>query len=184
MTKKLTRGLVVGVTLAALAAPSAALAATATATGSVTGSTFSLNVPALANPTFTANIDLGDQTPTYTVPMTVQDTRGTGAGWNLTITSTAFTTGTQSLANAASSMTSLTSVPGTGTNTNPTNAISYPLAVPAAASAPTAVKFFNAAANSGMGKFTITPTITVTVPQNSFTGTYSSTLTIANVSGP
>ena len=53
---------------------------------------------------------------------------------------------------------------------NPTNAITYPVAVPAAATAPAAVKFFNAAAGSGMGKFTITPTIGVFVPQNSYHG--------------
>jgi hypothetical protein len=46
------------------------------------------------------------------------------------------------------------------------------------------VKFFNAAANTGMGKFTNTPTIGVFVPQSSFAGTYTSTLTISIVSGP
>jgi hypothetical protein len=46
------------------------------------------------------------------------------------------------------------------------------------------VKFFNAAANTGMGQFTITPTIGVFVPQNTFAGTYTSTLTIAIVTGP
>ncbi len=49
---------------------------------------------------------------------------------------------------------------------------------------PTAVKFFNAAASTGMGKFTNTPTIAVFVPQSSFAGTYTSTLTISVVSGP
>lgn len=73
---------------------------------------------------------------------------------------------------------------GTGTNTAATNAITYPVAVPAAAVAPAAVKFFNAAANTGMGRFTLTPTVGVFVPQSSFAGTYTSTLTIAIVSGP
>ena len=67
---------------------------------------------------------------------------------------------------------------------NPTNAITYPVSVPAASSPPTAVKFFNAAANTGMGVFTNTPTIGVFVPQNSFAGTYTSTLTLSVVSGP
>ena len=35
-----------------------------------------------------------------------------------------------------------------------------------------------------MGKFTVTPTIGVFVPQNSYAGTYTSTLTFALVSGP
>jgi hypothetical protein len=71
-----------------------------------------------------------------------------------------------------------------GTCTNPTNAITYPLTVPAGATAPTAVKLFNAALNTGLGRFTITPSINVTIPGNSFAGAYASTLTIAAVSGP
>jgi hypothetical protein len=35
-----------------------------------------------------------------------------------------------------------------------------------------------------MGLFTLTPTIGVFVPQNTYAGTYTSTLTIAIVSGP
>ena len=109
------------------------------------------------------------------------------AGWNETITSTQFTTGAPNdytLATSASSLTGVIATNGTGTNTAATNAITYPVAVPAAAVAPAAVKFFNAAANTGMGRFTLTPTVGVFVPQSSFAGTYTSTLTIAIVSGP
>jgi hypothetical protein len=172
-----------GIALAAL--PTSALGASATATGTLSGSTLSLSTSAA--PTFSANLDSGDSTPTYTVPLTIQDTRGTGAGWNATITSTQFTTGggtPSTLATNASTLTGVTSVCASGTCTNPTNSVTYPIAVPAAATAPTAVKFFNAAANTGMGKFTNTPTIGVFVPQNSAAGTYTSTLTISIVSGP
>lgn len=93
-----------------------------------------------------------DQTVNYTLPTTVVDATGTGNGWNLTITSTTFTTGGGSahlLATDASTITSVASscvTPGSGTITctNPSNAISYPLALPAAATAPAPVKFFNA----------------------------------------
>ena len=135
-----------------------------------------------------------DQTVNYTLPTTVVDATGTGNGWNLTLTSTTFTTGGGSahlLATDASTITSVASsciTPGSGsiTCTNPTNAISYPLTVPAAASAPAAVKFFNAAANSGMGEFTVTPTIAIAIPANTYASSsgYSSTLTVAVVSGP
>lgn len=168
--------------VALAAAPAAANAATALVTGTVTGSTLSLTTS--ATPTFSANLDNGDSTPTYTAALTVQDTRGTGAGWNATITSTQFTTGTQTLATNASSMTGVTSVCTSGTCTNPTNAIAYPVAVPAATVPPTAVKFFNAAVNTGLGKFTNTPTVGVFVPQTSTAGTYTSTLTLAVVTGP
>lgn len=168
-----------------LVVPGSALAASSTVTGTVSGSTLSLTT--VAAPSFSANLDLGDTTPTYTVPLTAQDTRGTGAGWNLTVTSTQFTTGgltPQTLATNASSLTGVSSACATGTCTNPTNAITYPVAVPAAAVPPAAVKFFNAAANSGMGKFTITPTVGVFVPGSTFAGTYTSTLTLSVVTGP
>lgn len=180
---KLFAAFVLGAALCAF--PTTALGASVTATGTLTGSTLSLSTS--ATPSFSANLDLGDSTPTYTVPLTIQDTRGSGAGWNATITSTQFTTGggtPSTLATNASTLTGVTSVCATGTCTTPTNAISYPVAVPAAATAPAAVKFFNAAANTGMGKFTNTPTIGVFVPQTSVAGTYNSTLTVAVVSGP
>ena len=162
-----------------------AMAANATVTGTLSGSALSLTTS--ATPSFSANLDSGDQTPTYTVPLTIKDTRGSGAGWNATITSTQFTTGggsPQTLATNASTLTGVTSSCTSGTCTNPTNAITYPVSVPAASSPPTAVKFFNAAANTGMGVFTNTPTIGVFVPQSSFAGTYTSTLTLSVVSGP
>ena len=181
--KKLFVSFVLGAALCAF--PATSLGASATATGTLTGSTLSLSTS--ATPTFSANLDSGDSTPTYTVPLTIQDTRGTGAGWNATITSTQFTTGgatPNTLATNASSLTGVTSVCASGTCTNPTNSVSYPVAVPAGTTPPTAVKFFNAAVNTGMGKFTNTPTIGVFVPGSSFAGTYTSTLTISIVSGP
>src|SRR5919199_1024822 len=171
--------------VAALAAPASAIAATATATGTVSGST--LSVSTTAAPSFSANLDNGDSTPTFTVPLTTQDTRGTGAGWNETITSTQYSTGgaaPNTLATNASSLTGVTSSCAQGSCTSPTNSVTYPVAVPAGSTAPSAVKFYNAAANTGMGKFTITPTIGVFVPQNSYAGTYQSTLTLSIVSGP
>jgi WxL domain surface cell wall-binding len=171
--------------LALLLAPAASLAANVTATGTISGTT--LSVSTSASPNFSANLDNGDSTPTYTVPLTTQDTRGTGAGWNETITSTQFTTGAPNnytLDTSASTVSGVTQSSGSGTNTAPTNGITYPLAVPAGSTAPTAVKLYNAAANTGMGRFTITPTVGVFVPQNSFAGTYTSTLTLALVSGP
>jgi hypothetical protein len=71
-----------------------------------------------------------------------------------------------------------------GTCTLPTNSITYPVAVPAGVGPPAAVKFFNAAINTGMGNFTITPTVTVSFPANSFAGVYTSTVTFAIVSAP
>jgi hypothetical protein len=46
------------------------------------------------------------------------------------------------------------------------------------------VRLFNAAVNTGMGSFTITPTMIVSIPANTFAGSYTSTVSIAAVSGP
>ena len=146
---------------------------------------------AVASPTIPSVTLSGvDQTINYTLPMTVVDATGTGNGWNLTITSTTFSTGgatPHTLASNISTITGVTTVCVSGTTcTAATNAITYPLAVPAAASAPTAAKFFNAAVDSGMGKFTITPTVALSVPANAYASAsgYSSTITVAVVSGP
>jgi hypothetical protein len=145
-----------------------------------------LSVSTTAAPTFSNNLNSGDQTQTYIVPLTAIDTRTTGSvGWNLTITSTQFTTGTKTLATNASTISGATSsCANGGICTNPTNSVTYPVSVPAASTPPTAAKFFNAASATGVGTFTVTPTVGVFVPQNSFAGSYSSTLTIAVVSGP
>ncbi len=166
---------------------SAATTANPTVTGTVAGGV--LSVATTAAPTFSANLALGDSTPTYTLPLTATDTTGTGGGWNLTITSTQFTTGggtPHTLGLNASTITGVPTPPPclSGTCTNPTNAVAYPVVVPAAATAPTAVKFFNAAAATGMGSFTVTPTVGVFVPATTFAGSYSSTLTVSIVSGP
>jgi hypothetical protein len=140
-----------------------------------------------AVPTFSATLDGTDQTPTYTLPITVTDTRnGSNAnGWNLTITSTQFKTATaNTLATSASTITGVAvACPGGGC-VNPTNSLTPPIAVPAAAVAPAAVKFYNAANHTGTGALTITPTVQVAVPANSFAGTYASTITLAVVAGP
>ena len=144
-----------------------------------------LTISPTAAPVFSANLNSGDQTPTYTTPLTVNDTRTTGSvGWNLTITSTQFNTGTHTLATNASTVTGVSSACANGgLCTNPTNSLTYPINVPAGSSPPTPNKFYNAASATGVGTFTVTPTIAVSVPQNSYAGSYTSTLTIAVVSG-
>ena len=165
----------------------AAFADSGTATVAVNGGSLTLTgVTNVSAPPVTLNGD--DQTTTYSMALTVNDARGSGAGWNLSITSTAFTTGSQSLSNTASTIQAAPAVACSGVGghcTSPDDgAITYPVGVPAGASAPTAVKFFDARANTGLGKFTITPTVTIAIPGNTYVGTYTSTVTIALNTGP
>ena len=174
-----------GIAVAVLALAAAAVAGTVTATATVSGAG-SLALSNGSTATLTDTLDGTDQTVAYTLPLTLTDARGTGAGWNLTVTSTTFNDGSgHTLATGASSIGSVAMVcVAGGTCTNPTNSIAYPLTMPAAASAPAAVKLFNSAAATGLGRFTVTPTINVSIPGNSYAGTYSSTITVAAVSGP
>ena len=167
--------------MAAFVVPAApASAANSTVTGTVTAGT--LSIATAATPTFGVTLNGIDQVATYTVPTTVTDATGSDAGWNLTVSSTQFTTGSFTLATDASNVTGVAnSCVGGSTCTDPTNTVSYPLNIPAAAPA---VKYFSAPATTGAGKFTNMPTIAVAVPANTHAGTYTSTLTLAAVSGP
>ena len=168
----------------ALATATVAAANNITTTATVTGAG-SVSLAAATTASFSDTLNGIDQTVTYQIPLTVIDARGTGGGWNLTVTSTQFTGGTHTLATSASSITTMASTCNVGsTCTNPTNAVALPIVVPAGVSAPAAVKFFNSAANTGMGSFTVTPTISVTIPGNAYAGSYASTVTVAVAAGP
>ena len=185
--KAFTRTAVIAAAVAiALAAAASAGAANVTATATVNAGTLSLSTS--ATPSVSATLNGTDQTPSYTLPMSVSDNTGSGTGWNVTITSTTFTTGGGSphlLSTSASNVTGVSSsCADGGTCTNPTNSIGYPLGVPAGSSAPTAVKLFNAAANTGMGAFTVTPTDLGLDPGQQLRRHYTSTVTVAVVSGP
>ena len=89
------------------------------------------------------------------------------------------------LATNASTLTGVTNACASGsTCSSPTNSTTYPVGVPAGATAPTAVKYFNAGTSTGRGKFDNTPSVNVFLPATTDTGTYSSTLTLSAVSGP
>ncbi len=130
----------------------------------------------------------------YSLPITVIDARGSGVGWNLMITSTTFLHADEDkdkkkdrLPANASSITGVSASCGTNsTCTSPTksNSISYPLLIPAGTTAPPPVKFFDATAHSGLGKFSIVIMVNVSVPAKTESGIYTSTISITIASGP
>jgi hypothetical protein len=140
-----------------------------------------------AAPSLSATLNGQDQTLNYSLPITVTDGTATGNGWNLTITSTQFSTvgpPANTLPTTASTAVSVASVCASGSCVDPTNTVSYPITIPAGTAAPTPVKLFNAATGSGMGIFTVTPSVNILVPAATIAGTYTSTITLAIVSGP
>lgn len=162
-------------------------------TAATTSSAFAtLTESGPANVTATAvTLNGSNKTTTFSLGLTVANTPsgGNGAGWNLTITSTTFTSGSHTLLTTASTINAAPTIAcNSGCTANPNNSVSYPVTVPAGSSFPSAVKFFNAAVgtgtNTGSGSFAITPTITIAIPANTFVGTYTSTVKVAIVSGP
>jgi WxL domain surface cell wall-binding len=126
----------------------------------------------------------------YSLPITVTDARGSGNGWKLSITSTQFLYPDKDkdkdvLPTTASQITQVSMSCSThSTCTLPINSVSYPLLVPADATPPPPVKFFNAAVRSGLGVFGLTMMVNVTIPANTEAGSYSSTIALAIANGP
>ena len=172
--------IILGIAIVALVASTAALAGTLTATATVSGGAggLSLNLP--SNPSITDTLDGTDQTAAYAPILGGVDPRGTGAGWNLTISATTFSDGSGHTL-AAGQVASVAAACHTGSTCTAatSSGISYPLTIGGTAS-----KFFNAAVNTGLGKIDVTPTIDVSIPGNAYAGTYTSTVTLASVSGP
>jgi hypothetical protein len=163
----------------ALIATTAALASTLTSTATVSGTAgISLNLP--SNPSLSDTIDGSDQTVSYSPVLGVVDARGSGAGWNVTISSTTYSDGSGHTLEPGS-VTGVTQACHTGSSCTAatSSGITYPLSLTG-----TAAKLFNAAAATGMGKVDVTPTVQVQIPGNAYAGTYTSTLTLATVSGP
>lgn len=133
--------------------------------------------------------------------LTVSDETLTGAGWHVTISATTFTNGAHTLPNTGtfvltgnvSSITATTAptLACTLSCIPPTDAVTYPVAITTAASSPSPVSVYAALANSGLGGILLGGSSAadpfgwwVKVPGNAFHGAYTSTVTVAIVSGP
>jgi WxL domain surface cell wall-binding len=125
-----------------------------------------------------------DQSIATPLSLSPNDQTGSGAGWNLTATSTTFTSSGHALPTNSASITAAAAAAASGTCSLPTNQISYPVTVPAGTTAPAAVKVFDAAAGSGAGPVNVSLTAALNVPGNARIGTYTSTWTLTLASGP
>jgi WxL domain surface cell wall-binding len=176
----MTQRIIISLAIAAVAlvGATAAFAGTLTTTATVTGTAgISLNLP--SSPSISTTLDGTDQTASYAPLLGIVDARGTGAGWNLTVAATAFSDGAGHTL-AAGTLTGVSAgCHAAVTCTAATNSVTYPLTITT-----TAGKFFNSAANTGLGKVDVTPTVSVAIPGNAYAGTYTSTVTLAAISGP
>ena len=152
-----------------------------------TGGSLTLSAPSSGSfPAITLNGT--DRTASTTLLLTPDDESGNGAswsGWNITGTSTTFNDGSgHNLSTSATKITAASTSAGTGNCVLPTNSIGYPVTLPAGSTPPTALKLYNAAANTGEGPTNLTLTFQLSAPANTYHGTYTSTWTFAIVSGP
>lgn len=149
-----------------------------------TGGALSLSTPSsVALPSVALNGK--DKSVTATGVLTPNDQTNSGSGWNIAGTSTTFTNASsQTLPATATQVTAASRAAATQNCSLPTNSIAYPVTLPAAATAPSAVKLYNAALGTGAGPTNVTLTFKTTVPANAFKGSYTSTWTFSINSGP
>ena len=135
-------------------------------------------------PTVGVTLNGLDQSVSYNLLFSLSNS--TPGNWHVTITSTQFKAGSHTLPTNASSVTAVTTVPNCTGNTCPSNMITYPVSVPAGSPAPTPNTFYDnntGSSTHGVGTFNIQGTIKVTVPANAYAVNYTSTITIAFISG-
>jgi len=149
-----------------------------------TSGSLSLTAPAsIAFPSVTLNGK--DQTATVNGVFTPNDQTNSNAGWSIAGTSTTFTNGaSKTLPTIATKITAASVATASQNCSLPTNSIAYPVTLPAAATAPAAVKLYNAAANTGAGPSTVTLSFQLAVNASTYNGTYTSTWTFTISSGP
>ena len=175
-------GMFLIITMALWSLPTTALADSGTAT-------VSLNAGVLAETgNFTqakasSSIGAFDFTFPYLLGIQVTDATGSGNGWNLTISGTPLSDGV----NGHPTLSQAVFVPGIVAVCAPGSTCTPPASIitaPFAQIGNTSNKFYSVAPNSGMGAINVLANVVVFAPGNAFAGTYTSTLTLAVVSGP
>ncbi|HMK96612.1 MAG TPA: hypothetical protein VK425_03635 [Acidimicrobiales bacterium] len=161
-----------------------ASASSVAATATIGAGTLSVSVPATVG--FSDVLNGLDQTSTASLAIDVKDATGSGAGWNITATSTQFSSASSALATNSVTLLSAPSVAcdSGATCTVASGNVSYPMTLPAGSGPPTASKLFNAAASTGLGDQTVTPVFTLAIPASTVAGSYTSTWTVTVQSGP
>ena len=124
----------------------------------------------------------GDQQVFVDLPFTVEDRRGNGSGWSLSVASNGFWQALAPMPGTTASFTGANASCASSSDcTLPHTTVTYP--VPVDGNVP-AVKFFNAGAGTGMGTTDVSARFAVTVPGNALAGDFATTLTLTQAAGP
>jgi hypothetical protein len=171
-----------------LAIPGAAFAGVGDVPGEadLLAGTFTMVTPSALS--FSTTLNGTNQVLSQTQALEMLDQTGSGAGWNVTLTSTQFATTAPvkllSLTAASDMSLTLGACDALVSCTLGTNTTTYPIVVPAATVAPTAVKIQTAAIGTGLAGQTWTHTMDLAIPANTKVGSYLSTWTYSLVSAP
>ncbi len=134
---------------------------------------------------FAGTLTGANQTLTTTMPLNVSS--GLASGWSIAATSTQWNDGgSQVLPPTATTVSDapIVTCDVLSQCNLAASSVGYPYVLPAGATAPAASRLFNATAGTGIGRQTVTPTLRLSVPGNSYAGTYHSTITVTLQSGP
>jgi hypothetical protein len=164
-----------------------------------------LTLTSPASLSWAATLTGNDQTAVVTVTadqqLTVNDATASSAGWHITVSATTFTNGTHTLPDTGTFVIT-GSISSAAANTAPSSSCAtsctppvdrtiYPVAVTTASTSPPAATIYDAAAGGGSGAITLGGHGAadpvgwwVSVPANARAGAYTSTVTLAVVSGP
>jgi hypothetical protein len=168
-----------------LAFPSAAVADGVTGSATVGGNGLTMITPAAV--TFTGTLNGHPQTLSTNQALDITAEQGTGDPWAVALTTTQFTAGTATLALDAASDISATGV--CDDQSDPDACVMAPdranvIAIPAGASAPTAVQIQAAATDEGRGSMTFTHVMHLAVLPTARAGAYTSTWTYSLMNTP
>lgn len=188
-------GLAIGVTAALAVAVAAPVGATDTLTDTTNVSTTITGGDLTTSLTTTQDLQDASASNTITakhidqdmsgiLTLGVDDNRGSGAGWSVTVQSSAFVLsggdGTHDIAashftlDTANAPTTVAGQTGTDGPTVPT----------ASGTLDSAINVLHAAADQGMGSYTQALDVTLTVPADSRAGMYTATVTVDNSAAP
>jgi hypothetical protein len=178
--------------VALLALPATAMAAPGDVPGTATLTAGGLTLSTPLALTFAGQLDGTNKTLTTTQALDVLDQTGSGAGWNITLSTTQFATTDTVPKTLSTTAASDFSTPTGACDTTVIctlasgSTVTYPIVLTAGTTAvpAVAVKIETAAVNTGLAGQTWTHTMNLAIPANTKVGAYLSTWTYSLVSAP
>ena len=127
-----------------------------------------------------------EQQQTGTLTLTATDATCTGLGWNVTVQSSALSYSGSGSGSSIPAANLALGTPNTPTKVSgqAVDATNGPKAVGTGGALNSSVEVIDAAASYGLGSYTQTIPVTLTIPARSVVGTYTATLTVTMSAGP